>query len=646
MSNGLRDLLNLPETTPAAGGGSDVVNGFREAFSGIIRQANESMQSLAANAPADVRDQAEAQRDNLYTAYQTLAKKLTGGTAEGASKNVDRVVAAAKSFGGTASSLAADSQNKRDEWSGREEDFADLLDKVTHLEAARHPRAPALSRVIEIIQEKEAERDFAAAVDALDRGSAKVDELIETAKAERAAGKRTVWGGGGYVYEQHADGRIFILQSPRSKGDVRIELKRGGKGYNAVLEEIGPFPANDTAPLPINEATGEGDASPILDALIAAGQKVAEKSSDQADDASEFIAEKVSELAQLFDFDEEGPKPDELATPELSATPDDEQIKEEVAPEYDLLGGAETDVEKQLAEFTQAMKNIEVEVDGQTVSVRPPYHWNKENKVWEMEVDPETGKKVKKMEADPKTGKMKPVPVIDPKTKEQKTVPHKIKREALEARDANPKVKKLINKVFGGENSDFGKGAKTGKATPEQIKSFLDESLKADLIKDKTAQGMKDYLDKFGISTDCSGLVSQGLNFLNDGDMKRGVNELVDASNTGTGTMTKDRKKFAKVKKPIDLAAGDVMAKSGHVRLVTDVDIVGDGVEFTTLESTTAKIADMGDAKAGSGVGEVRWRLPDKNKFGKIEHKKTGKWRQSSENDDYIYTRLKALQDD
>lgn len=640
MSNGLRDLLNLPETTPAADDGSDAADGFREAFSGLIQQANESLQSMAANAPADVREQAAAQRDNLYNAYQTVAKKLAGGTAEGATKEVDRVVAAAKSFGKTASSLAADSQNMRDEWAGREEDFDNLQDKVSQLEAARHPRAAALSRLIEIIQEKESERDFAAATDALDRGSATIDELYETANAERAAGKRTVWGGGGYVYEQHADGRIFILQSPRSKGDVRIELKRGGKGYNAVLEEIGPFPADDDVPLPINEATGDGDASPILDALIAAGREVAEKASDLADDASEFIAEKVSEIAQLFGFDDEGPAPDE------ETTPDQEQTEEEAAPEFDLLGGAETDVEKQLAEFTQAMKNIEVEVDGQTVNVRPPYHWNKENKVWEMEVDPETGKKSKKMVADPKTGKMKPVPVIDPKTKKQKTVPHKIKREALEARNDNPKVKKLINAIFGGDNRAYGKGAKTGKATPEQMKDFLEESLNADLIEDKTAQGMKDYLDKFGISTDCSGLVSQGLNFLNDGDMTRGANELVNASETGTGTMTNERKEFAKVKRPTDLAAGDIMAKSGHVRLVTDVDIVGDAVEFTTLESTTAKITDMGDAKVGSGVGEVRWRFPDKNKFAKIHHKKTGKWKRSSANDVYIYTRLKALQVD
>src|SRR5688500_5449333 len=48
--------------------------------------------------------------------------------------------------------------------------------------------------------------------------------------------KRVVKGGGGYVYEQYANGKIFIIESPK-QGKQRIEVK-DRKGYDAILAEI------------------------------------------------------------------------------------------------------------------------------------------------------------------------------------------------------------------------------------------------------------------------------------------------------------------------------------------------------------------------------------------------------------------------
>ena len=648
MSNSLHDVLDLPETEQkSTDDWSDKLKSFREQFTDALKTVNEGLQSAASHAAEVLHKEAAEKREKVIAAYHKTCQQIESNS-DSAEVTVDRVMSATCALGEQASSLASDAVEMHRRWTEREGDFGELAVKVKELSDAKHDKAATLEKLVDGIRNHTVARNFKAAYDAFEKVADKVASIYddftknqvepESNKATAQSSQRTVPGGGGYEYEQHADGRIFIVKSPRS-GNKRIELRQGGKGFKAVFAEIGPFPHPDQA---AEHTNSSNEASSLLDSLWDAGSDVVNDIGEMVEDAAEFIQETAADVADgVADLLGFGGDEEQIAD-ETNSQPSEEQEQNEDSPE--LLGGAETATEKKLAEFTEAMKNIVVEVDGKPVSVRPPYHWNKENKVWEMETDPKTGKKKKKEVIDPETGKKKHVPVIDPKTGKQKTTPHRIKREALEARKNNPKVNNLIKKIFRGENKEFGKGATTGKATPEQMKKFIEESLKQNLIKDTSAQGMKNYLDEFGISTDCSGLVSQGLNFLNDGDMIRGANELVDASNTGTGTMTKDRSKFAKVKKPSDLAAGDVMAKTGHVRLVTDVDIEDDGVYFTTVESTTADITDLGpDVDIGSGVGEVRWRFKNPNKFEKIEHKKSGEFKRSKSNDVYVYTRLKGL---
>ena len=51
---------------------------------------------------------------------------------------------------------------------------------------------------------------------------------------------RLVKGEGGYVFEQHADGTIFIVESP-NHGKDRTQVT-DPKAFKAILAEIGPFP--------------------------------------------------------------------------------------------------------------------------------------------------------------------------------------------------------------------------------------------------------------------------------------------------------------------------------------------------------------------------------------------------------------------
>jgi hypothetical protein len=69
-----------------------------------------------------------------------------------------------------------------------------------------------------------------------------------TGSSASSANMRVVPGAGGYEYEQHADGAIFIVKSP-TDGTARTEVKKGTTGYNAILAEIGPFPSSG-APKP------------------------------------------------------------------------------------------------------------------------------------------------------------------------------------------------------------------------------------------------------------------------------------------------------------------------------------------------------------------------------------------------------------
>ena len=70
---------------------------------------------------------------------------------------------------------------------------------------------------------------------------------IPSTGASSSATTRVVPGAGGYEYEQHADGSIFIVKSPVN-GVTRIQVQEGTTAYNAILAEIGPFPSSGGQP--------------------------------------------------------------------------------------------------------------------------------------------------------------------------------------------------------------------------------------------------------------------------------------------------------------------------------------------------------------------------------------------------------------
>ncbi len=250
------------------------------------------------------------------------------------------------------------------------------------------------------------------------------------------------------------------------------------------------------------------------------------------------------------------------------------------------LAGAETETEKKLAEFVKNMSDIQVEVSpGEFIGVRPPYHMN------------------------------------SPKRK-----------AAIDkARAAN----KAVNKIIG----SFEIQNRIGKATPDAIKGFLEKCIAKGLIKDKSSTGLNQFLDKYGFTTDCSGLAIQTVNFLEEGNMTRERN---DTETVQITTASGIKKKGKKITAPKDLKAGDMMVNNKHVRVITDVDITGNEVAFTTLESGSNKELGYGDGvgDSGDGVGEVRWKFADGTKFENCQQLKGNKWGAGGAG--YVYRRMEV----
>ncbi len=253
-----------------------------------------------------------------------------------------------------------------------------------------------------------------------------------------------------------------------------------------------------------------------------------------------------------------------------------------------VLGGAETERELKMAEFVKAFSGIEIELqNGETIRVRPPYHINLGDR----------------------------------------------KENALAARRANPSVNRIVQ--------GLGFGGSVGKATPSQIESFLEQCIQKNLIRDTSSKGLYDFLAKYGISTDCSGLAVQAANFLEQGDMDRaadGSGEVHGIQNTAS------IQRKQQVGSPAQLQAGDMMVnykREGtsvyHVRIIIDVDVAEDGLYFTTVESGASTDLGVG----GNGIGQRRWKFTNASSFDDLHILKGNDWHRASRNDQaYIYTRF------
>ncbi len=261
-----------------------------------------------------------------------------------------------------------------------------------------------------------------------------------------------------------------------------------------------------------------------------------------------------------------------------------------------IIGGAETELEKQMADFTKAFSGIRVEVrPGEWIAVRPPYHIN---------------------------------------------LGHR-KENAERERNNNSRVKRIAQSL--------GFNGYSGKATITQIEDFLNQCLAANLVPEnkKTSQGLNQFLAQYGISMDCSGLAIQAANFIIEDDLHRDsdASESVQITNTRGIQHEQGNQTIAN---PTNLRAGDMMVNNKregtstyHVRIVIDVDVADDHVLFTTVESGATSVIGEG---GGHGVGQRRWKCPNKTNYDNLKVLMGNDWQTANRSDQaYTYVRMRQL---
>jgi flagellar protein FlgJ len=183
----------------------------------------------------------------------------------------------------------------------------------------------------------------------------------------------------------------------------------------------------------------------------------------------------------------------------------------------------------------------------------------------------------------------------------------KRKTAALAARAANPTVNEFINKLASAKKITG--NAKVGKSQPADIKTICEAAVDAGLVKHDSAE-LVDFLAKYGLSVDCSGYVSQALNFLLDGNMTQDGKDNLKPGNVGSGSLKGGTDNFTKVAIG-DVVAGDTMHLSGHIRIINEVVKEGGIVYFRTAESTAA----VNPKDNENGLMKRWWKWDGKQKY-------------------------------
>lgn len=231
------------------------------------------------------------------------------------------------------------------------------------------------------------------------------------------------------------------------------------------------------------------------------------------------------------------------------------------------------------------------------------------------------------------------------------------KMEGMEKNRGRDKFRDKEDKPIKGTVSDLIKAkklpthAKVGKATPKNIKKFLEASIKKGMLQidltksdQEISQQMRDFLFRYGIGTDCTGLAAQAMNYMQDENLDFSYDKELLIYGTmgvdGTSSLKKkgyEPKMYAAVATPKGLKAGDIMfihaasakaffqshvpkneedSKEGrgkHVRVVTDVDQNDSTVIFMTVEAAASydAVVETFRVDERGGVGAVLWRYEE-----------------------------------
>lgn len=203
--------------------------------------------------------------------------------------------------------------------------------------------------------------------------------------------------------------------------------------------------------------------------------------------------------------------------------------------------------------------------------------------------------------------------------------------EAAEAarKDAPEYVK---SQLFKGDDMDKPTALATGRSSIHQIREVLQGALDKGLIKPSgnkeypDSKDLRAWLKKYGIGVDCSAFVQQALgrimasSYAAVGETPGKKNQVGSIQSTAALKDVKNELKkndrFEEVATPGEARPGDILTKSGHIRIVMSVQNSDDGgIIITYAEATSAKDVPSGESEKETDIGPrafmVKYPAPD-----------------------------------
>jgi len=185
----------------------------------------------------------------------------------------------------------------------------------------------------------------------------------------------------------------------------------------------------------------------------------------------------------------------------------------------------------------------------------------------------------------------------------------------------------------GGGSRSAGQTVQYGKATPVDVKKFVEKAIelgiitrysrkKGKLTRDQKLIDLPDvqiqeiiqkWINETRVGVDCSGLVAQAAL---RAEQTRGALLGPPKSPLPSTARIRNAQSFAngpRVNQPTDLRPGQawVVKGGGHIRMVAEVDARESHVEFVTVESA-------GDSQGGPGPTRRKWRTKNLEQFHRI----------------------------
>lgn len=321
-SGGLQEQWGLSEPRNRDSASDEQASRFRAAFNAAVQSVNSALQYTAAHAEREQHALADQQRQQVYSAYQSVASKIDATDSARAERDVSRVLGAVEGLKSKAAALKQGAETALNAWLAKESEYDAAAAKVIEMAEWGHEKAETLSQVTDAIQGHANDRKYDASVKALDSFLPKLTSIYEDYQTQRAAQqefeaelpqvetKLVEAGEVAFAELQSAKDELTNIAANMREADSERNFVRALECQNQALDKAAQLESEaalleqreaEATAAAERESTHQGDGA----APVAARTTVAVKS-DEADDQQSVEQDEgnmlggVSELVDWF----------------------------------------------------------------------------------------------------------------------------------------------------------------------------------------------------------------------------------------------------------------------------------------------------------------------------------------------------------